>query len=56
LIADFHNLRFRDDDALKINFASLDLHIGHNTLRQNKKWYDDVVLATSYIGPVFRRK
>jgi hypothetical protein len=56
LIADFPNLRLRDDDALKINFASLDLHIGRNTLRQNKKWYDDVVLATSYIGPVFRRK
>jgi hypothetical protein len=23
-----------------------------NALRENKKWYDDVVAATSYIGPI----
>jgi hypothetical protein len=56
LIADFPNLRLREDAALKINHAALVLHIGRNTLRQNKKWYDDVVLATSYIGPVVNRK
>jgi acetyl esterase/lipase len=56
LIADFPHLRFRDLEALKINFAALDLHIGNNTARVNKKWYDDVVIATSYIGPVFKQK
>jgi hypothetical protein len=56
LIADFPNLHLRDDEALKINFAAIDLHIGSNRTRQNKKWYDDVVVATSYIGPVSRRK
>jgi len=41
----------RDVDTLKINSAELSLHIRHNTIRENKKWYDDVVIATSYIGP-----
>ncbi len=52
LIADFPNLRLRDVDTLKINAASLCLHIGSNTVRENKKWYDDLVIATAYIGPV----
>lgn len=52
LIADFTNLRLRDTEALKINFAALDLHIHSNPTRANKKWYDDVVMATSYIGPM----
>lgn len=54
LIADFPNLRLRDVDTLKINFAALDLHIKSNTTRENKKWYDDVVVATSYVGPITR--
>ncbi|AIE85832.1 hypothetical protein [Fimbriimonas ginsengisoli] len=52
LVADFPNLRLRDVDTLKINHASLDLHIGDNSIRSNRKWYDDVVIATSYIGPM----
>ena len=52
LIADFPNLRFRDVNTLKIMRASLDLHIHDNVVRENKKWYDDVVIATSYIGPM----
>lgn len=51
LIADFPNLRLRDTDTLKINWAAIDLHIGSNTIRTNRKYYDDVVIATSYIGP-----
>ena len=51
LIADFPNLRLRDVDTLKINAASLNLHIRNNPVRENKKWYDDVVVATSYVGP-----
>jgi len=56
LIADFPNLRLRDVDTLKINSASLCLHIRSNTIRENKKWYDDAVMATSYIGPVTEAK
>jgi len=52
LIADFPNLRLRDVDTLKINYAAVDLHIRNNPTRPNTKWYDDVVIATSYIGPV----
>jgi hypothetical protein len=52
LVADFPDLRLRDVDTLKINSAELSLHIRHNTVRENKKWYDDVVVATAYIGPV----
>jgi hypothetical protein len=52
LIADFPGLRLRDVDSLKINSASLSLHIRSNVVRENKKWYDDAVIATSYIGPV----
>ncbi len=52
LVADFPNLRLRDVESLKINFAALDLHIHGNSRRENKKWYDDIVIATSYIGPM----
>ncbi len=52
LIADFPNQRLRDIDTLKIDRVAIGLHIGSNTIRENKKWYDDVVVATSYIGPI----
>lgn len=52
LVADFPGLRLRDVDTLKINSASLCLHIRDNAIRENRKWYDDVVVATAYVGPV----
>jgi hypothetical protein len=45
------NLFIRGIDSLKIDFASLDLH-ATKSLRVNKKWYDNVVIARSYIGPI----
>ncbi|MGE0762137.1 MAG: hypothetical protein AB7N80_02550 [Bdellovibrionales bacterium] len=52
LAADFMNLRLRDTTALKIDKFSIDLHVnGSNTVNATKKWYDNVVVATSYIGP-----
>lgn len=51
LIADFPNLRLRDTTNLKIDQVELGLHVKSNTIRQNLKWYDDVVIARSYIGP-----
>ena len=50
LIADFPNLRLRDVSFLKIDQVELGLHIKSNTTRQNLNWYDDVVIARSYIG------
>lgn len=52
LIADFPNLRLRDVETLRIDRFNLSLHIGSNTVRETWKWYDNVVAATSYIGPV----
>ena len=51
LIADFPNLRLRDVDTLKIDRFDLSLYIASNTARENRKFHDDVVAATAYIGP-----
>ncbi|QEH35561.1 Acetylxylan esterase precursor [Aquisphaera giovannonii] len=51
LIMDFPGLRLRDAGSLKINHATIGLHIKSSPDRANRRWYDDVVIATSYIGP-----
>jgi len=56
LIGDFPNLRLRDVESLKINFLSITLYIGNNNLCDNKMWYDDLIAATSYIGPMVGEK
>lgn len=53
LIADFQNIRVRDVATLRIDRFNLSLHIGSNTRAATRKWYDNVVVATSYIGPMF---
>jgi hypothetical protein len=52
LIADFPNLRLRDTTALMIDRFTLDLHVFKNSHAVAQKWYDNVVAATSYIGPM----
>ncbi|MEZ4222839.1 MAG: hypothetical protein R3B13_17995 [Polyangiaceae bacterium] len=52
LVMDFPNLSLRDIAELKIDRFALDFHIGDNSKGVSKKWYDDVVAATSYIGPM----
>jgi hypothetical protein len=56
LVADVPNFRLRDVDTLKIDSCSLSLHLNCKTQRDNKKWYDDVVIATSYVGPMVTEK
>ena len=51
LIADFMNLRLRETTALKMDLFYLNFHVNAPHPVQIKKWYDNVVLATSYIGP-----
>jgi len=51
LLADFLNLRLRDIDSLKIDRFGLSFHIGSNPNGEQKKWYDNVVAASTYIGP-----
>jgi hypothetical protein len=48
----FPNLRLRDTTALKIDRFTLDLHVLNNNVAAARKWYDNVVAATSYIGPM----
>jgi len=38
--------------TLKINQFEIDLHVRGNNLALARKWYDNVVAATSYIGPM----
>jgi hypothetical protein len=52
LVADFPNLRLRDVASLTIDRFGLSFHIGSNPNGETKKWYDNVVAATSYIGPL----
>jgi hypothetical protein len=47
----FTNLFMRSIDSLKINETALILHAAASS-RVNKKWYDNVVIARSYIGPI----
>lgn len=53
LVADWTNLRLRDVGTLTIDRFGLSLHIGSNPNGEQKKWFDNVVAATSYIGPLY---
>ena len=54
LVADFPNLRLRDVATLTIDRFGLSFHIGSNPNGETKKWFDNVVAATSYIGPMIQ--
>ena len=51
LIADWQNIRFRDVDTVRIDEIQLE-NGGQGSTQQNYKWYDNLVIATSYIGPM----
>ena len=53
VVADFGTLRRRDVDTVKIKRFGLSFHIYSNPNGTSKKWYDNVVAARSYIGPIF---
>jgi hypothetical protein len=52
LIMDFPGLRLRDVASLKIDRFGLSFHIGSNPKGEARKWYDNVVAARKYIGPI----
>jgi hypothetical protein len=56
LSADYPNLRFRAIPELKINDVSFGVYTTNSAGAVCTMWYDDVVAATSYIGPVLKRK
>ena len=45
-------IRLRDVDGLKMDRIDLIMHIKENPLAATKKWFDNVVAARSYIGPM----
>jgi hypothetical protein len=47
----FPNLNIRSISTLKMDKAFLTIHT-HKSDRVNKKWHDNVVIATEYIGPM----
>jgi len=52
LVGDFPNLRFRNVATLKPNHFGLDFYTNNRRARNDiTMWFDDVVVATSYIGP-----
>ena len=51
LIADWQNVRFRDVDTVKIDQIQLE-NGGQRSTQQTAKWYDNLVIAPSYIGPI----
>lgn len=52
LIGDFPNLHLRDVASLKIDHLQLSFHIHDNPNGETKRWFDNVVAATTYIGPL----
>lgn len=55
VIADFTGLRLRDVAELTISRFGLSLHAGGNPSGETRKWYDNVVAATAYVGPMVPR-
>ena len=55
LIGDFENIRFRTTEKLKPNRVGFGLYTHNDKINKNiTMWFDDVVVATSYIGPIFK--
>jgi hypothetical protein len=51
LIAEWLNVRFRDVGTVKIDEIQLE-NGGQGSSQQNDKWYDNLVIAKKYIGPM----
>lgn len=51
LRGDFPNLRFRTTAALRLNRVDLSLYESRST-GSRRVWFDDVVVATEYVGPM----
>ncbi len=62
LVGEFTGIRWRNDPELKINCFWLE-HYGYDNSDPTKQfwkdkqtvWFDDVVIATSYIGPMLKK-
>ncbi len=52
LAADFPAVRVRDAEELKANLINISFYTSNRKVHGGVMWYDDVVAATSYIGPM----
>jgi hypothetical protein len=51
LVADWQNVRFRDSTAVRLD--RVEFQNGSQASSQiNDKWYDNIVIATQYVGPM----
>ncbi len=44
------DIRWRDSPAVLLRRFSLDIYV-HDARRENRVWYDDVIVSTGYVGP-----
>jgi hypothetical protein len=51
LCGHYRGIRWRDEASLRINCLWVLLYI-HQNAQTNRVWFDDIVLATDYIGPM----
>jgi hypothetical protein len=51
LLADHPNLRFRTVESVKAWYVTLSTYTSKKE-ENNILWYDDIVVATKYIGPI----
>ena len=51
LLAEWVNIRFRDVAGVKMDRVYIE-NGGQGSSQQNDKWYDNLVVATEYIGPM----
>jgi len=51
-VMDFGNMRFRDIEDLKIDSVGFTFGCA-STPTATKSWFDNIVIATSYIGPIY---
>jgi hypothetical protein len=52
LVADFGNLRLRDVVDLQVDRFGLNFHAHANPSGPVRQWFDNVVAATEYVGPL----
>ena len=53
-LAPFEGFQWRDSETLKLNTISLAYYVTKDLQGNARVWYDNVVLATEYIGPIAR--
>ncbi len=54
-LAPFEGFRWRQDDRLMMNMVSLSYYVTQDTQGNARVWYDNVVVAKEYIGPISGR-